>query len=195
MVAQPHPTKAVAADAGRRGSKPAAVIGGVGVALVLTAVWWAEPVVWLMPATGLLIVIAAVVDWHTHRIPNRLNLAALVVLGSTVSVLVAQDLVSGWGVLAGVALMAGPLLGTHLITRAHMPGLGDVKLAGVLGITLGAVSATAAYAALLGSLVLGACFGAIYRERTGARAFPLAPSIGVATFVVLVITAITRGGE
>lgn len=195
MGSQPHQTEVDAAIADRRGYRRGAAIGGVAVALILVWTWWGDPVVWLMPATGFLVVAAAVIDWHTRRVPNRLTFAALVVLVPAAAALTVQDLVSWRGVFAGVGLMAGPLLGAHLITRAHLPGLGDVKLAGALGVTLGAVSATAAYAALLGSLVLGACFGAVYRARTGVRAFPLAPSIGVATVVVLVITAITRGGE
>ena len=73
-----------------------------------------------------------------------------------------------------------------------MPGLGDVKLAGVLGCLIGAVAPAAAYLALLASLFVGACFGAAYRRRTGDRAFPLGPAISVATVAVLIIFGLTQ---
>lgn len=195
MLPQPRQTETAQSDVDQRGLTQVATIGGAAVAVLLVATWWYDPVVWLMPVTGFLVVTAAVVDWHTMRIPNRLTLAALVALVPIALMLVAQRSVSGWDLLAGVALMAGPLLGAHLFTRAHLPGLGDVKFAGLLGITLGAVSPATAYAALLGSLLLGAGFGAVYRARTGARGFPLAPAIAAATVLVLVISSISRGGE
>ena len=195
MGPQPHQTEAVAVAADHRGYTQGAAIGGAAVAAILMWAWWSDPVVWLMPATGTLVVAAAAIDWHTKRIPNRLTLAALVVLVPMAAALTMQDLVQWRDVFAGVGLMAGPLLGAHIVTQAHMPGLGDVKLAGLLGITLGAVSPTAAYATLLGSLVLGAGFGTVYRARTGARSFPLAPAISGATVLVLVLSAISRGGE
>lgn len=195
MGPQPHQTEADAPVVGHRGYERGAALAGVAVAAVLVWAWWSDPVVWLMPATGILVVAAAAIDWRTKRIPNRLTLAALVVLGPVVAALAIQDLVQWREVLGGVGLMAGPLLGANLVTRSHMPGLGDVKLAGLLGITLGAVSPSAAYAALLGSLVLGAGFGMVYRARTGARSFPLAPAISGATVLVLALSGLSLGGE
>lgn len=195
MLSQPHPTEADIAAVDRRGPTAGVVGAGVAVAFVLVVVWWGDATVWLMPVAGFLAVTASVVDWQTRRVPNRLNLAALIVNLPIAVVLAVQGFVEGWDLAAGVALMAGPLLGAHLLTRTHMPGLGDVKLGGVLGITLGAVSPMAAYAALLGSLVLGATFGVVHRRHTGQRAFPLAPAISVATVLVLIVTAVTSGGE
>lgn len=195
MLSQPHPTEADTTALDRRGPMAGVVAAGLAVAFVLVVVWWGDSTAWLMPVAGFLAVTASVVDWQTRRIPNRLNLAALIVNLPIAVVLAVQGFVDGWDVVAGVALMAGPLLGAHLLTRPHMPGLGDVKLAGVLGITLGAVSPTAAYAALLGSLVLGATFGIAYRRRTGVRVFPLAPAIAAATVLVLIVTAVTSSGE
>lgn len=195
MLSQPHPTEADTASVNRRGPMAGVVGTGLTIASVLVMVWWGEPTAWLMPVAGFLAVTASVVDWQTRRVPNRLNLVALIVNLPIAVVLAVQGFVDGWDLVAGVALMAGPLLGAHLLTRTHMPGLGDVKLAGVLGLTLGAVSPTAAYAALLGSLVLGATFGVAYRRRTGACVFPLAPAISAATVLVLIVTAVTSSGE
>lgn len=195
MLSRPHPTEADTAAVDRRGPTAGVAGAGLAVATVLVALWWGDAAAWLMPVAAFLAVTASVVDWQTRRVPNRMNLAALLVNLPIAVVLAVQGSVDGWDVAAGVALMAGPLLGAHLLTRTHMPGLGDVKLAGVLGITLGAVSPMASYAALLGSLILGATFGIAYRWRTGVRAFPLAPAISAATVLVLIVTAVTSGGE
>ena len=93
----------------------------------------------------------------------------------------ASDRIDMVDLAVGGALMGGPLLVSHLATRGRPPGLGDVKLAGVLGLTLGAVSPTAAYAGLLLSLLPGAVFGLWYQRRSGCRGFPFAPAIAAAT--------------
>ena len=90
--------------------------------------------------------------------------------------------------------MAGPLLVSHLVTRGRTPGLGDVKLAGVLGLTLGAVSMRSAYVALLTSLLIGAVFGLWYQRRSGRTGFPFAPAIALSTIVVLVVAAVAERG-
>ena len=79
--------------------------------------------------------------------------------------------------------MGGPLLAAHLVSNARTPGLGDVKLATVLGAPLGAVSPAAAYWALLTALTIGAGFGFIYQRATNRRAFPLGPAMSLASIL------------
>ncbi len=62
-----------------------------------------------------------------------------------------------------------------------------MKIAAVVGITLGAVHPVAAYLALTVALVLGAVEGAVYRKVTRERAFPFAPAISLATLAVLLV--------
>ncbi len=80
----------------------------------------------------------SVIDWRTHRLPNRLVLpsypAALVLLGT------AAGFAGDWhriiGMLAGAAILWLGFGLLHLLQRGGL-GFGDVKLAGLLGLYLG----------------------------------------------------------
>ena len=81
-----------------------------------------------------------VIDWRTHRLPDRIVLpcypAATVLLGT------AAGAAGEWhrivGMLGGTAAMFVGFAVLHLVNRRGL-GLGDVKLAGVLGLYLGFV--------------------------------------------------------
>lgn len=162
--------------------------------MALIAPWWTTPIRWLAPIAATTAITAAVVDWRTLRVPNPLSLAGFIATAVVGAPLVLAGALRGQDMLVGLALMAGPLLVSHLATRGRTPGLGDVKLAGVLGLTLGAVSLRAAYWSLLASLLIGAAFGIWYQRRTGRRGFPFAPAIAAATIGVLaVLGAVERG--
>ena len=164
------------------------------VSLVLVALWWATPIVWLAPVASVTAVAAADADWRTLRVPNRLTLSGLVVTAVVAIPLVLSDAIVGWHLMLGAFLITGPLLVSHLATRGRTPGLGDVKLAGVLGITLGAASMRLAYGALLASLLIGAAFGFWYQRQTGRRGFPFAPAIALAAVGMLAAAGATERG-
>jgi leader peptidase (prepilin peptidase)/N-methyltransferase len=167
---------------------------GSAVSLALVALWWATPIGWLAPVASATAIAAAIVDWRTLRVPNRLTLSGLVATAVVAAPLVLSDAIVGWDLMLGALVMAGPLLVSHLATRGRTPGLGDVKLAGVLGLTLGAASMTIAYGALLASLLIGAVFGLWYQRLTGRRGFPFAPAIALGTIGVLAVAgAMERG--
>ena len=157
--------------------------------VLLSLVYFGSPQFWLMPIVAVVAVAAAVVDWRERRVPNRITGA-----GMLVTVVVALPLVIGGDVsvsamVLGALIMSVPLFVSHLVTRSRTPGLGDVKLAAVLGASAGAVHPAVAYAALLVALLLGAVFGLLYRHSTNERTFPLAPAISTATVLVLAIAA------
>lgn len=158
---------------------------GIGflVAALLTATYVGRAEVLLMPVLAMVAVLAAVIDARTLRIPNWLTGAGafLVAVLTTHSAQVRQE--SWRTVVAGAAIMSGPLLAAHLISQLRTPGLGDVKLAAVLGAPLGAVSPAAAYWALLLALILGAGFGLISQRATNRRVFPLGPAISLASLL------------
>ena len=109
---------------------------------------------------------AAAVDWRSRRIPDL-----LVVLGSIPPLLVlllAGDPTLLASVALGTAVMAVPLLLLHLVAPAAM-GFGDVKLAAVLGATLGVVDAELAVPAL--AIASGLTLVAAVWERRSAIAF------------------------
>jgi prepilin signal peptidase PulO-like enzyme (type II secretory pathway) len=168
-------------------SKPS--VCAVSAAVLLSVVYIGQPQVWLMPVVAVLAVGAAVVDWRERRVPNRLTAAGMLVTIAVALPLVIHGDVSASAMVVGALIMSVPLLVSHLVTRSRTPGLGDVKLAAVLGASAGAVHPAVAYAALLVALLLGAAFGILYRHSTSERTFPLAPAISTATVLVLAIAA------
>ncbi len=164
------------------------------ISLALVALWWATPTRWLVPIAATTAILSSIVDLREFRVPNPLTLAGFALTLAAASPLVASGSLDARDLAVGAGLMAGPLLVSHLVTRGSTPGLGDVKLAGVLGLTLGAVSVTAAYVGLLASLLTGAVFGLWYQRRTRGRGFPFAPAIAMATLGVLFAAgAVERG--
>jgi leader peptidase (prepilin peptidase)/N-methyltransferase len=109
--------------------------------LLFAAIGWRIGLQWSLPGFllfGWLLVIVAVIDLHTRRIPNRLTYPltpALAVLLGGAAVL------SGAPGVAVRALVAGAVAFTLLLVLALINprgmGLGDVKLAAFIGIGLG----------------------------------------------------------
>jgi leader peptidase (prepilin peptidase) / N-methyltransferase len=108
----------------------------LGAAVVLRFGWSAQLPAWLwFAAVGLLL---AVVDLRTMLLPNRVLLPGIG--GGVVLLTVAAAVDGGWSSL-GRAVLAGAvaflvLLALALIAPSGM-GMGDVKLAGLLGLYLG----------------------------------------------------------
>ena len=168
------PTQTAASDLEQRGPGIWAIGLGLIAAALLTVVFAGRAEVLMMPVLAMVAVVAAVIDARTLRIPNWLtgtgaSLCAILTVHFT------YVRHGSWQtVVAGAAIMSGPLLAAHLISKSRTPGLGDVKLAAVLGAPLGTVSPVAAFWALLLALTLGAGFGLISQRATKRRVFPLA---------------------
>jgi leader peptidase (prepilin peptidase)/N-methyltransferase len=119
------------------------------------------------------------IDARTRLLPNRIIFpwypAALVLLGA------AAALSADWGTLlrlalAGIALFAFYLL-LHLVQPGGM-GMGDVKLAGILGMYLGFLTWEHLMLATLVTFVLGGLFGIgmiLARRATRKSAFAFGP--------------------
>jgi leader peptidase (prepilin peptidase)/N-methyltransferase len=137
-----------------------------------------------MPAAAILVftlVVSSVTDLRSRVIPNRLTgLAAL----SGLTLACAEGQV-GPALLAGV-LAAAPFLAAAL-ARPEGMGMGDVKLAGVIGIFLG----QSVWPALAIGLALAGLTGVVIslgRRRPPAQvALPLAPFLALGTGTMLVI--------
>jgi len=178
----------------RPSSVPAVARHDVGASVVvvaaLCAVFRGAPQVWLMPVVGTVATLAALIDGRTLRIPNWLTGAGAMITAAVALPLVAKSVVSGRSMLLGSVVMGGPLLGSHAFSRSRTPGLGDVKLAFVLGASVGAVGPLAAYTAVVVSLVMGATMGVVHRRVSSDRGFPFGPAIAFATVVVLIVAGV-----
>jgi leader peptidase (prepilin peptidase)/N-methyltransferase len=116
----------------------------VACALVFAAIGWRIGAAWTLPAFllfGWLLVVVTVIDVRTHRIPNRLTypltpaLLGLLVVGAALDGTPGAALRAALGGVVAFAL----LLLLALINPRGM-GMGDVKLAGFIGIGLGYLS-------------------------------------------------------
>ena len=178
---QTTPTQAAVDDLEQRGPGAGTIGAGLAIAALLAVVYVGRAEVLMMPALGMIAVTAAVIDARTLRIPNWLTGTAAFLFAVLSVQLVVVDNSAWQPIVAGAAIMGGPLLAAHLVSKSRTPGLGDVKLATVLGSPLGAVSPAAAYWALLMALTIGAGFGLIYQRATKRRTFPLGPAISLAS--------------
>lgn len=130
------------------------------------------------------------IDLEHHRLPDAIVLPLYPV---TLAGLALDGLVSGeWPVipaLVGVGIWLLVIGGLWLLTGGRGMGFGDVKLAPVLGATLGWVSVSAAAVALFAAFALGAVVGVgmMLARRAGRRtAIPFGPFLLVGALIGLV---------
>ncbi len=136
----------------------------------------------LSVALILIVVPAALIDLEHRIIPNKLT-----ALGAVVAIVLGTALDPAGEperLIAGVAA-AGFLLLAALAYPGGM-GMGDVKLAGVMGLFLGAAVAPA----LLVALVAGVLVGAVIIARKGAQAgrktaVPFGPFLALGAIVAI----------
>jgi leader peptidase (prepilin peptidase)/N-methyltransferase len=130
----------------------------------------------------LVLVPAALIDIEHRIIPNRLNAAgALLALGLGT----ALDPAGEPGRLIAGAAAGGFLLAAALAYPGGM-GMGDVKLAGVMGLFLGAAVVPALLIAMLAGVLLGAAIIARKGARAGRKtAVPFGPFLALGGIVAV----------
>lgn len=176
----------------RRGVRaPPGVCEAVGAVLAVVVAWrWPALPEWWLPITVVLTIWAVplvVVDLYCRRLPDALTWPAYPVFGCAVTVAAAGD--PGPAALFGAAGGAAVYAVLHLAVRLVRPqamGAGDVKLAGSLGIAVGAVGWPAlAMVVCLASVVtaLLAVVGAVLR--TWHDGVPHGPGLVLAAWTVV----------
>jgi leader peptidase (prepilin peptidase)/N-methyltransferase len=128
---------------------------------------------------GAISVALSAIDIDVHKLPNRIVLPSYIVGAALLSAaaLVGGDLVA----LGRTAAGAGILVAFYLILAIAKPGgmgMGDVKLAGVLGLYLGYLGWGQLVVGAMGAFLVGGIFGIavlIARRGKGGRAIPFGP--------------------
>lgn len=147
---------------------------------VLDAAWVA-----LLAGVGILAVAVAVTDLAHRRIPNPLTVTAAPLLVAAAVPLGARAVLAG---LLGGALALVVHAAVHLAAPRSLGG-GDVKLAAVLGVPLGATS----WWALAVAPVLAAVLVVVAAAVTRQRSVPLGPLLAGVTCALVGVAAL-RGG-
>lgn len=127
------------------------------------------------------------IDLDTHKLPNKIVLPAYVVGGA---LLAASSILSGdWGQLLRAAIAMAVMFVAYLIMALAYPGgmgLGDVKLAGALGIYLGWLGWGSLLVGAFAAFVLGGLFSAVLlalRKANRKSGIPFGPWMLVGAWV------------
>jgi leader peptidase (prepilin peptidase)/N-methyltransferase len=163
------------------------VLAGIWALLAVRALSAAIPVWWLPVPAALawLAVVLTATDLRHRRLPNALTLPAYPATALLVALAAATG--PGAGLLLRASAAAAVLFAVHAVVHLAAPahlGAGDVKLAGVVGAVLGAVSWSAV---LLGPIIAAAVTAAL--AVIVKRDTPHGPGLLLAALLVAVFPA------
>lgn len=162
------------------------LLAGAGSAAVGTS--WNIPLVVVLAVFGVLL---GAIDLHTKLLPNAVLLRCAAI--TVPLMLVAGAATGSWAGLAGAAAGAAALFVVYFVLALVSPagmGMGDVKLAAVLGLFGGWAGAAAWMGTLLGGFLLGGLAGVgVLLLRRGSRGstFPFGPGMLLAAFASFVL--------
>ncbi|MEO3814525.1 A24 family peptidase [Sphaerisporangium sp. B11E5] len=124
----------------------------------------------------------SVIDWRTRRLPDVITLPSYPIL----AVLLIPTGHLGYALLGGLAL--GGAYAVLWYGWPHALGLGDAKLAGLVGMLAGSLGMDRWVAAAMGGLVLGALYAVLLLltgRGTLKTQFPLGPFIAAGALAAL----------
>jgi leader peptidase (prepilin peptidase)/N-methyltransferase len=137
-----------------------------------------------------MLVAVSVTDLSHRLVPRHLLYPALALIVPLLAATSAVD--HGWHSLVGSAIAGAVSFGIFFLIWWFIPrgmGFGDVRLAGVIGLTVGYLGPVHAYVAFLSGFVLGLVFGVVLMvgSSTGRKTrIPFAPALAAgATFAIL----------
>lgn len=163
-------------------------------AALFAGIGWRIGPTWALPGFllyGWLLLVVAVIDLHTRRIPNRLTYPltpALLALLGLAALLQGTPGAALRALLGGVAAFA-VLLVLALINPRGM-GMGDVKLAAFIGIGLGYLSWAHVWLGLFAGFFAGGVIAGLlltFRLRTRKDHIPFGPWLALGAIVALLV--------
>lgn len=168
------------------------------IATVLAIRLDAASIMLLLALLGLVTVLVALalIDLATYRLPDRIVLPALCasIVWISLDALVGGHPEQIRAALAGSGVYFAILLLAHLVSPRGM-GFGDVKLAALMGLYLGAVTGTSldAVVLVLWAMIIGFTIGtiagiAILIRRRANRPFPFGPFLVAGTLLALLMS-------
>jgi leader peptidase (prepilin peptidase)/N-methyltransferase len=164
----------------------------VGCGVLFALIGWRVGLSWALPGFllfGWLLLIVAVIDLHTRRIPNRLTYPltpTLLVLLGVAALLEGTPGAALRALLGGIGAF-GLLLVLALMSPRGM-GMGDVKLAAFIGIGLGYLGWAHIWLGLFVGFLLGGVLAGLLlalRLRTRKDNIPFGPSLAFGAVVAL----------
>ena len=144
------------------------------------------------------LLVLSVIDLELYILPNAITYPTIVVSAIAIPVLSAASAddplrvtlvayASGIG-FAGVLLLT--TLAYALIARKDGMGMGDVKLAVILGMWLGWIQPVLVLMALIASSLIGLVIGGAFLVKRGkSDYFPFGPSLAIGTILVILLSA------
>lgn len=170
------------------------VTAAVVTAVVFGALTWRFGLTWTLPALlafAACATVLSVVDLAEHRLPNAVVFPALAGVGALL--LLASLANSAWlpmlWALAGAAAMFAVYLLLALISPSSM-GMGDVKLALVIGLLLGWFGLSTWLLGLLGAFIVGGVIAIValaLRRVTLQGSIPFGPSMLAGALLALLV--------
>ena len=155
--------------------------------------------IWALPVYAYFIwlsVVLSIVDFRELRLPNKYVYPAYGIV--TLGLLVPAAVGNHWGALLQAAMCALVGLALFMVMHVVYPsglGMGDVKLAGIIGLLTGWVSIATAVVALMLAFFLSAIVSVVLlvsRKATMKTALPFGPFMLGGAILAIVYTAWMR---
>jgi len=151
---------------------------------------------WAVPAylyLSIISVMLAYIDFTTKRLPNKIVLPAYPVMAGLLLLPAVFD--GAWGAYVSALIGSAALFGVYLLLALINPrgmGMGDVKLAGVLGMGLGWFGMDTLLVGTVLGFLIGAAVGVIAlvtRKADRHATIPFGPAMIVGAWVGILVGA------
>ncbi|TDW30406.1 prepilin peptidase [Cryobacterium psychrophilum] len=174
----------------RRFSPPVLVVAVAATGVLIALVVWVFGAGWELPAylyLSFIAVVLSVVDLAEKRLPNALVYPSLLVL--PVLLTLAAAATGSWPALLGACIGGASLFVFYFVLALISPagiGMGDVKLAAVIGLALGYLGWTPLLVGSLGGFLVGSLVALVAlaaRRVTLRGSIPFGPSMLAGAFL------------